>query len=60
MDTTKSTEPTESYKFCPMKLINNSTAPPGWKRCDKEHCAWYDTIQQRCSMVSIAKAIRSI
>lgn len=50
----------DPIKICPMKLINNSTAPPGWKRCDKDHCAWYDTIQQRCSIVSIVKAIRSI
>lgn len=61
-DTNNTIDPnrTDPVKICPMKIINNSTAPPGWKRCDKEHCAWYDTMQQRCSVVSIVKAIKSI
>ena len=49
--------PKDLYKLCPLKMINLSEHNA---KCDEDLCAWYDKLQERCIIHTLANNIEDV
>lgn len=45
----------ENRKMCPLKFLKNTNG--GGINCSENFCAWYDTVNQKCCIVTISEVL---